>query len=227
MNTSSLRAFGRQTVIPALGIIVMVLSLIDTGYQSSVRGLDLSWHAMLGYAHAHNLQHGRDLLFNYGPLSFMESAIYFEKNHADVLLLRGLYALTLGLCFFCVLRIRRVIDLLLFCALALFLVLLHDVYLLLPALLLAHNEVQRGPKDRARLAVSIVLAFDMALACRAIWRGVLSVPVMLLVTAYRIRLVGLCAGCPCLLCIFRCWCLRAGQDLVNFPAFFGLLPTFP
>ena len=55
MNTSSLRAFGRQTVIPALGIIVMVLSLIDTGYQSSVRGLDLSWHAMLGYAHAHNL----------------------------------------------------------------------------------------------------------------------------------------------------------------------------
>ncbi|MBK7282887.1 hypothetical protein [Candidatus Aalborgicola defluviihabitans] len=89
MNTSSLRAFGRQTVIPALGIIVMVLSLIDTGYQSSVRGLDLSWHAMLGYAHAHNLQHGRDLLFNYGPLSFMESAIYFEKNHADVLLLRG------------------------------------------------------------------------------------------------------------------------------------------
>ena len=135
MNTSSLRAFGRQTVIPALGIIVMVLSLIDTGYQSSVRGLDLSWHAMLGYAHAHNLQHGRDLLFNYGPLSFMESAIYFEKNHADVLLLRGLYALTLGLCFFCVLRIRRVIDLLLFCALALFLVLLHDVYLLLPALL--------------------------------------------------------------------------------------------
>ena len=145
MNTSSLRAFGRQTVIPALGIIVIVLSLIDTGYQSSVRGLDLSWDAMLGYAHAHNLQHGRDLLFNYGPLSFMESAIYFEKNHADVLLLRGLYALTLGLCFFCVLRIRRVIDLLLFCALALFLVLLHDVYLLLPALLLAHPKISPSP----------------------------------------------------------------------------------
>ncbi|MBL0245314.1 MAG: hypothetical protein IPQ22_15435 [Rhodoferax sp.] len=221
MNTSSLRAFGRQTVIPALGIIVMVLSLIDTGYQSSVRGLDLSWHAMLGYAHAHNLQHGRDLLFNYGPLSFMESAIYFEKNHADVLLLRGLYALTLGLCFFCVLRIRRVIDLLLFCALALFLVLLHDVYLLLPALLLAHNEVQRGPKDRARLAVSIVLAFDMALACQVQSGAVfLSVPVLLLVTAYRIRLRDYVPVVPVCFVFFSLLVFAwAGQDLVNFPAF--------
>ncbi|MBK7313651.1 hypothetical protein [Candidatus Aalborgicola defluviihabitans] len=151
----------------------------------------------------------------------MESAIYFEKNHADVLLL-GLYALTLGLCFFCVLRIRRVIDLLLFCALALFLVLPHDVYLLPPALL-AHNEVQRGPATAHGWRSRIVLAFDMALACQVQSGAVfLSVPVLLLVTAYRIRLRDYVPVVPVCFVFFSLLVFAwAGQDLVNFPAFFA------
>ncbi|APW41544.1 hypothetical protein [Rhodoferax saidenbachensis] len=164
----------------------MVVYLLDMGYESSLRGLDLSWHVMLGYAYENKLQRGTQIIFNYGPLSFIESGIYFEQSHVEKLLYRAVYLLTLGVGCFSVLRIRSVWALLAWCGLTLYLIMWRDVYLLLPALLLCHHECRRQPGNGAQLALSILLAFGAAFACLVKANAMFfTVPAIVLASIYR------------------------------------------
>lgn len=143
----------------------MLGHLLYGDFDSSMRGLDLSWHAMLGYAHENKLQHGSQIIFNYGPLSFTESVIYFEKIHQERLLFKAIFLLVVGIGCFLVLQIRRTWALLAWCGLTLLLGIWRDVYLLLPALLLCHHECRRQQGNAAQLALSVLLAFGAAYAC--------------------------------------------------------------
>ena len=151
--------------VPLAGILFTLVYLLDTGYAPSIRGLDMSWHAMLGYAHEYQLQHGSQIIFNYGPLSFTEMVIYFEQIHQEKLLYRAAFLLMLGIAWFSVLRIRSAWALLAWCGLLLPLAIWRDVYLLLPALLLCHLECRRQLGNVAQLALSVLLAFAAAFAC--------------------------------------------------------------
>jgi hypothetical protein len=176
----------RSLAAPVVGVLFMVVYLIDTGYESSLRGLDLSWHAMLGYAYENKLQHGTQIIFNYGPLSFIESGIYFAQTHQEKLLWRAVYLLILGLGCFSVLRIRSVWALLAWCGLTLHLIMWRDVYLLLPALLLCHHECRRQQGNAAQLALSVLLAFAAAFACLVKSNAMFfTVPAIVLASVYR------------------------------------------
>lgn len=98
-----MKACFRSLAVPVAGILFMVIYLLDVEYVASMRGLDLSWHVMLGHAYENKLQHGTDIIFNYGPLSFIESAVYFEQTHAEKLAYRAVFLLVLGLGVFSVL----------------------------------------------------------------------------------------------------------------------------
>ena len=41
----------RALAVPVAGILFMVIYLLDVEYVASMRGLDLSWHVMLGHAY--------------------------------------------------------------------------------------------------------------------------------------------------------------------------------
>lgn len=176
----------RSFLVPVLGILFTVIYLLDVEYVSSMRGLDLSWHVMLGYAYENKLQHGSQIIFNYGPLSFIESAVYFEASHSEKLAYRATYLLILGLGVFSVLQIRRPWSLLAWCGLTMLLLMLRDVYLLLPALLLCHQECRRQPGNITQLALSVLLAFGVAFACLVKSSAVFfSVPAIVLASLYR------------------------------------------
>lgn len=151
--------------VPLAGVLFMFGYLLYGDFDLSMRGLDLSWHAMLGYAHENQLQHGSQIIFNYGPLSFIESVIYFEKIHPERLVYKAAFLLMVGIGWFAVLQIRSAWALLVWCGLVLLMSVWRDVYLLLPALLLCHHECRRQRGNAAQLALSVLLAFAAALAC--------------------------------------------------------------
>lgn len=172
--------------VPLAGTLFMLLYLLDGPYASSMRGLDLSWHAMLAYAHENQLQHGSQLIFNYGPLSFLESAIYAEQIHQEKLLYRAAFVLMVGIGCFSVLQIRRAWALLVWCGLTLLLAMWRDVLLLLPALLLCHHECRRQQGQAAQLALSILLAFTAAFACLVKANALFfTLPAIVLASLYR------------------------------------------
>lgn len=160
--------------------------LIDGDFSPSLRGLDLSWHAMLGYARENNLQHGSQILFNYGPLSFIESVIYFDSIHRERLLYKAGFLLMVGIGCFWVLQIRRVWALLAWGGLILLMSTWRDVYLLLPALLLCHHECRRQQGNAAQLALSVLLAFAAAFACLVKANAMFfTLPAIVLASTYR------------------------------------------
>lgn len=172
--------------VPLLGTLFVLVYLLDVVYAPSMRGLDLSWHAMLAYAHENKLQHGSQIIFNYGPLSFIESAIYVENTHQEKLLYRATYLLILGIGCFSVLRIRSPWALLAWCGLTLHLLIWRDVYLLLPALLLCHLECRRQQGNVAQLALSLLLAFGAAFACLVKANAMFfTLPAIALASVYR------------------------------------------
>lgn len=172
--------------VPLAGTLFMLVYLLDGGYASSMRGLDLSWHAMLAYAHEHKLQHGSQLIFNYGPLSFLESAIYSEQTHQEKLLYRAAFVLMVGIGCFAVLQIRSAWALLAWCGMTLLLALWRDVLLLLPALLLCHHECRRQQGNAAQLALSVLLAFAAAFACLIKANAMFfTLPAIVLASVYR------------------------------------------
>ena len=172
--------------VPVFGTLFVLAYLLDVIYAPSMRGLDLSWHAMLVYAHENRLQHGSQILFNYGPLSFIESAVYSVSSHQEKLLYRAVYLLILGIACFSVLRIRSAWALLAWCGLTLHLLMWRDVYLLLPALLLCHHECRRQPGHSAQLALSVLLAFGAAFACLVKANALFfTVPAIALASLYR------------------------------------------
>ncbi|MCU4121173.1 hypothetical protein [Variovorax sp. N23] len=208
----------RSFVVPVVGVLFTVIYLLDVEYVSSMRGLDLSWHVMLGYAYENKLQHGTQIIFNYGPLSFIESAVYFERTHSEKMAYRATYLLILGLGVFTVFQIRSPLRLLAWCGLTVLLLLLRDVYLLLPALLLCHQECRRQPGNITQLALSVLLAFGAAFACLVKSNAVFfSVPAIVLASLYRFSIRDYRPVVPfCfVLSVFLLFWL-SGQEVSNF-----------
>jgi hypothetical protein len=221
-----MKARFRSLAVPVAGILFMVIYLLDVEYVASMRGLDLSWHVMLGHAYENKLQHGTDIIFNYGPLSFIESAVYFEQTHAEKLAYRAVFLLVLGLGVFSVLQIRSAWRLLAWCGLTLLLLMLRDVYLLLPALLLVHHECRRPPGHRTQLALSVLLAFGAAFACLVKSNAVFfTVPALVLASLYRFSIKDFWPVVPVsfVLSVFLLF-WWSGQDVAFFGEFlFGYL----
>ncbi len=199
----------------------MFVYLLDVGYESSMRGLDLSWHAMLGYAYENKLQHGSQIIFNYGPLSFIESGIYFDQTHHEKLLYRAAYLLMVGIGCFSVLRIGSVWALLAWCGLTLHLLMWRDVVLLLPALLLCHHECRRQQGNAAQLALSVLLAVGAAFACLVKANAMFfAVPAIVLASIYRFTVrdyLPVVPVCFVLSVVLLFW--LSGQDVSGFFGF--------
>ncbi|WP_382152708.1 hypothetical protein [Hydrogenophaga sp. ANAO-22] len=172
--------------VPLAGTLFMLGYLLYGDFAPSMRGLDLSWHVMLGYAHENKLQHGSQILFNYGPLSFIESVIYFEQSHQERLLYKAAFLLMVGIGCFLVLQIRSAGALLAWGGLTLLMGIWRDVYLLLPALLLCHHECRRQQGHAAQLALSVLLAFAAAFACLVKANALFfTLPALVLASLYR------------------------------------------
>lgn len=207
--------------VPLAGALLMLGYLIYGDFASSLRGLDLSWHAMLGHAHESKLQHGSQILFNYGPLSFVESVIYVEQFHQERLLFKASFLLVLGIGCFSVLQIRRPWAWLAWGGLTLLLSIWRDVYLLLPALLLCHNECRRKPGDAAQLALSVLLAFAAAFACLVKANALFfTVPAIALASIYRFTVRDYRPIVPvCFVLSFVLLFALSGQDVAGVFAF--------
>lgn len=172
--------------VPLVGTLFMLGYLLYGDFESLMRGLDLSWHVMLGYAQENQLQHGSQIIFNYGPLSFIESVIYVEQIHQKRLVYKAAFLLMVGIGCFWVLQIRRAWALLAWCGLILLLSIWRDVYLLLPALLLCHHECRRQQGNAAQLALSVLLAFAAAFACLVKANAMFfTLPAIVLASIYR------------------------------------------
>lgn len=183
---SSMKARISSFAVPLAGALLMLGYLLYGDFASSMRGLDLSWHAMLGYAQENKLQHGSQIIFNYGPLSFIESVIYVEQTHRERLFYKATFLLVLGIGCFSVLQIRRVGALLVWGGLILLLSIWRDVYLLLPALLLCHHECRRQQGHASQAALSVLLAFAAAFACLVKANAMFfTLPAIVLASIYR------------------------------------------
>jgi hypothetical protein len=64
------------------------------------QGLDPSWNEVMHFAFASRLQYGRDLIFTYGPLGFVESGLYCPETYRWVFAIRGVILLLVGLLYF-------------------------------------------------------------------------------------------------------------------------------
>ncbi|HEY8994443.1 MAG TPA: hypothetical protein VIM71_07275, partial [Lacunisphaera sp.] len=68
----------------ALLVVAVWLSLIKLPVVPLV-SLDASWQMVMGYAAEHNLQHGTDIVFTYGPLGYLLASTYMGSHFAAFL----------------------------------------------------------------------------------------------------------------------------------------------
>ncbi|HEY4136597.1 MAG TPA: hypothetical protein VGO34_15430 [Alphaproteobacteria bacterium] len=193
----------------------------DTWYLASMRGLDFSWHVMLGYSFEAHYRHGVDLLFNFGPLSFIYTSAYFEDSHALKITLRLLYHAIIAIGIVHLLVRQSSWRLALWAFLSVFLPLFGDALLLLPVMLLCYSETRRDPQDRFAAAVSVVLCFDVAFAGLVkITPWVFAIPALLMLTIYRASLkerFPLAAACFVgFTAALWLWSGQRAGDFVNF-----------
>lgn len=175
-----------QRLIALLLAAFFAIYMRDPPYLSDITGLDQSWHLMLNYAFQARYQHGRDIIFNYGPLSFILSAYYDPELAPIRAVLATLYYASFGITLVYVLKIDSFLKAGITCLVFLPLYSFRDIHLLIPSLLLCHQEITRRPGDPAAAGISALLGFQMAFMSLVKSPGLfLAAPVLLLVSLYR------------------------------------------
>ncbi|HXQ88520.1 MAG TPA: hypothetical protein VN733_02675, partial [Solirubrobacterales bacterium] len=208
---------------PVLGAAALVALLTwRVGMNPPGPGLDPSWNAGLAMATEQGLQFGREVVFSYGPLGFLQSQYMFYGDQGVIAFLfsAGVY---LGLCAVLLWALNRALPLLLGAAVAF--VLLAVLPLLEQSLLLAVLaalwllEEERPPRAVDAFVV-LGASFAAVEALVKLSTGPVVVAVLLLALigarAGRWRLagfLGLCAAEVILL-----W-LATGQSLAAVPDF--------
>jgi|GEM_PF-2693891 len=177
----------KTAIIATLLAVFFAIYMSQQPYLSEISGLDQSWHLMLLHAYKAHYQHGRDIIFNYGPLSFLVSGFY----DPDIDLIRSvmptLYYATFGVTLAHVLKIDSFLKAGITCLVFLPLYFFRDIHLLIPALLLCHQEIDRKQGDRMAASISVLLGCQMAFMSLIKSPGlVFAVPVLLLVSLYRL-----------------------------------------
>ena len=67
-------------------------------------GLDPSWRRTLDYAFDARFQYGRDLLFTYGPLGFVQTDLYSPGSYPWIMAIRSVVIILLGIFYYKILR---------------------------------------------------------------------------------------------------------------------------
>ncbi|HEX5989499.1 MAG TPA: hypothetical protein VFY75_04720 [Solirubrobacterales bacterium] len=208
---------------PALGAAALVALLTwRVGMNPPGPGLDPSWNAGLAMATEGGLQFGREVVFSYGPLGFLQSQYMFYGDLGVIAFLFSA-AVYLGLCAALVRALNRALPLLATTAIAF--VLLAVLPLLEQSLLLAVLaalwllEEERPPRALDAFVV-LGASFAAVEALVKLSTGPVIVAVLLLALvgarAGRLRVaafLGLCAAEIVLL-----W-LATGQSLAAIPDF--------
>jgi hypothetical protein len=133
----------------ALGGTAAALMVWRPGIHSPGAGLDAGWNAGLTMAVEQGLQFGRDVVFSYGPLGFLQSPFVYY-GHLGVLALLFTAAVHVCFCIALVRALARVLPLLLCVAIAFLLLavlpLIEQPPLLAALAALALLERERSPR---------------------------------------------------------------------------------
>lgn len=177
----------KPSVIAILMAIFFAIYMSQQPYLTDISGLDQSWHLMLTHAYKAHYQHGRDIIFNYGPLSFLIPAYYDPETGFIRAMLTTLYYASFGITLAYTLRIDSFLKAGITCLVFLPLYFFRDIHLLIPSLLLCQQEIARKPGDRVAMGISALLGCQMAFMSLIKSPGlVFAVPVLLLVSLYRL-----------------------------------------
>ncbi|MFD2264666.1 hypothetical protein ACFSM5_17305 [Lacibacterium aquatile] len=177
----------RDLGIPALLATFFAVYMIQLPLIAEVTGLDPAWHRMLIHAYKTHQQHGRDFIFNYGPLSFLVAAQFDSEILPIRMISWALYYAIFGITLAVVLKVDTLLKAAFVCLYCLPLVVFPDIHLLIPSVLLGYLEIDRRQGDRSAMAISALLAIQMAfmglIKSTALF---LALPILILVTAYRL-----------------------------------------
>jgi hypothetical protein len=202
----------KTAIISLLMGVFFALYMGQQLYLTEISGLDQSWHLMLTHAYKAHYQHGRDIIFNYGPLSFLVPAYYDLETAPIRAVLTTLYYASFGITLAHSLKIDSFVKAGISCLVFLPLYFFRDIHLLIPSLLLCQQEIARKPGDRAAASIAALLGVQMAFMSLIKSPGlVFAIPVLLLVSLYRfsrrdylpIPLLAFIAGSALLLLVAR------------------------
>lgn len=180
-------ALSKSRIVALLIAAFFAVYMSQQSYLTEISGLDQSWHLMLSHAYRASYQHGRDIIFNYGPLSFLVPAFYDpETGPIRTVMMMGYYA-SFGISLAYVLKLDGFLKAGIACLFFLPLTLYRDIHLLIPSLLLCHLEIVRRSGDRAAAGIAILLGCQMAFMSLVKSPGLFfALPVLLLVSLYRL-----------------------------------------
>lgn len=143
---------------------------------------------MMSYFYWSGDQYGTDIVFNYGPVGFLYSLIYFPDVYIIKILSRTFINLIMIISLFFSFRIINIYRLFFFSIIILFLNMVRDVEIFLPTFGFMYNEIHRQQGDRQARSVSFLLLSLMAVVSLAKSSAfILSVPVVMIVTLYNIH----------------------------------------
>lgn len=143
---------------------------------------------MMSYFYWSGDQYGTNIVFNYGPVGFLYSLIYFPDVYIIKIVARVIINLNMIICLFFSFRIINIYRLFFFSIIILFLNMVRDVEIFLPTFGFMYNEIHRQQGDRQARSVSFLLLSLMAVVSLAKSSAfILSVPVVMIVTLYNIH----------------------------------------
>lgn len=178
---------GKLIIFTALGVLLSFY-ITEVDLFADIRSLDASWNFMMSYFYWKNFQYGSDVIFNFGPLGYLYSLIYFPDTYISKIVLKLIIDIFLIFGLLISFKISTFKRLLCFSILILFLNIVRDVERFLPVFGFIYNEIHRQPGDRKARSVSFVMLTLMAIASMAKSSAfLLSVPVVLIVTLYNIH----------------------------------------
>lgn len=97
---SSSRAQSKEALAPLVAAIFVALAFVTFPVPPPDNSVDSSLGAVLQFAHTHHLQHGKDVVFTYGPLGFLVF-FYYSPHLAAVRMAVDLllcYGVSAGVC---------------------------------------------------------------------------------------------------------------------------------
>lgn len=177
-----------QRFAKAILLILPIFVLVPWRPQMPKSGLDASWFYVLSYAFRHHWQFGKDIVFTFGPLGMLFSAVY---SHSEFPLILAFYitaSLLVAVSFLYIGRRLRFLPLLFFYALFIFSISLwNDIFFFtFPVLLLLVGiESIGGPFNPFLLGLIAVYCSIASLTKLSFM--FLSLPVVVLVDLYRMR----------------------------------------
>jgi len=191
---TSLREFGFFMKTP-LAILQVFLALIfaisntNETYFVEITDLDYSWIFMVNHFFHKQYQHGKDIIFNFGPMGFLFSSIYYYDVQNAKYVIGIIYHLILFYCAFFILRINTIFRFSVIFILILGMGFFYSANIILPAIIITYHEVMRNRKELPACAISILLSLLLAVASLVKSSSlILTLPLIGVLTLYRLSI---------------------------------------